>query len=226
MHVLRSTYLPAYMALVRHPYTSDPFPLTVPAPTAYPCSHPHHNPLQLTTPLNSMQRETAVLDLFLSVKVREDVWADDTEFHLEREESFKDMFDLLQPRSRLEDLVRVYGEKAGVVAVEAPAAVGTASPVGASPFPLAIGGARPAASSPTCRTISASKPAHSHSPKPIPFSALSVSFSPRTVGLVLTSRSGRRTIVEVPRARRDEPLETAAKRLVRELGAWLQEQGR
>ena len=219
MHVLRSTYLPAYMSLVRPHYSSDPFPLTAPTPRIYPSTHPQHNPLQLTTPLNSMQRETAVLDLFLSVKVREDVWADESEFHLEREESFKDMFDLMQPRSRLEDLVRGYGERAGAIAVDA-----TVSTVASSPFPLAIGGSRPVPASPTCRTFSNSRSPQAQSPPLIPFTALSVSFSTRTVGLILTSRSGRRTIVEVARMRRDEPLETAAKRLVAELRLWLQEQ--
>lgn len=218
MHVLRSTYLPAYMSLVRQPYTSDPFPLTAPTSSSTISSS------QLTAPLNSMQRETAVLDLYLSVKVREDVWADDSELHLEREESFKDLFDLMQPRARTEDLVRAYGEKAGVIAVEsAGVGSGCASPANAS-FPMAIGVRPPASSSGICRTIP--KAQHSNSPKPIPFSSLSVSFSTRAVGLVLTSRSGRRTIVEVPRSRRDESLETAAKRLVRELSVWVHEQGR
>lgn len=62
-----------------------------------------------------MQRETRVLDLYIALKVREDVWADESELHLEREESFKDLFDLMQPRARLEDLVRAYGRRDGVV---------------------------------------------------------------------------------------------------------------
>jgi hypothetical protein len=132
----------------------------------------------------------------------------------------------MQPRSRLEDLVRLYGEKAGVVIVESSSSGGLTTTSSSSPFPLAIGGTRPGPTTPTCRTIPMSPKSPSHGPRPIPFSALSVSFSPRSVGLVLTSRSGRRTIVEVPRARRDEPLETAAKRLVQELAVWLQGQGR
>lgn len=52
-------------------------------------------------PLQSLQRETAVLDLFIAAKVREDVWLDETELHLEREETFKDLFDLNQVRLRL-----------------------------------------------------------------------------------------------------------------------------
>ncbi|KAH9925642.1 uncharacterized protein BXZ73DRAFT_91072 [Epithele typhae] len=112
MHVLRSSYLPAYAALVRSPYTSDPFPHAASA----------------TTPA---QRETRVLDLFIALKVREDVWTDESELHLEREESFKDLFDLMQPRARLEDLVRLYGVRDGAVAVPLPSGatpVATSSP--------------------------------------------------------------------------------------------------
>jgi hypothetical protein len=59
-------------------------------------------------------------------------------------------------------------------------------------------------------------------PAPIPFSALSVSFSTRRVGLVLTVAASRRkrTIVEVPRGR-DDRLESTAKKLVKELAVWL-----
>ena len=35
---------------------------------------------------------------------------------IQREEAFSDLFELMQPRSRLEDLVREYGVAAGVVA--------------------------------------------------------------------------------------------------------------
>ncbi|KAI0028944.1 hypothetical protein K488DRAFT_80422 [Vararia minispora EC-137] len=106
MHVLRSSYLPAYSSLLRHPYSSDPFPLASSTPSD----------VSVERILPSLQRETTVLDLFIAVKVREDVWADDSELHLEREESFRDLFDLMQPRARVEDLVRVQGERAGVIA--------------------------------------------------------------------------------------------------------------
>ena len=52
-----------------------------------------------------------MLDLFICAKVREDVWFDETELHVEREE----LFDLSQPRARLEDLIRHYGARTGVV---------------------------------------------------------------------------------------------------------------
>lgn len=190
MHVLRSTYLPAYTSRIRVPYTSDPFPYSAPSVVSS-GSHSASGSI-LPSPLNAVQRETAVLDLFLAVKVREDVWLDDTELHLEREESFRDLFDLMQPRARLEDLVRVYGVREGVV---------SAGPSAYSSF---------AAASPTVSRFA-----------PIHFSSLSVSFSSRLVGLILLTKGAKRTIVETARGR-DERLEIAAKRLVIELRLWVE----
>jgi hypothetical protein len=172
MHVLRSTYLPSYSSLIRRPYSSDPFP-HIPSDAA------------ISSQSAIQSRETKVLDLFISLKVREDVYMDDSEFHLEREESFKDLFDLMQPKSRIEDLVRVYGLKEAVICLS------------------------------DQQTTSSSKQL-----APVCFSTLSVSFSSRKVGLVMTGKGTKRTIVEVPRTK-DEKLEVAAKRLVKELKAWL-----
>ncbi|KAG5352544.1 hypothetical protein C0989_001761 [Termitomyces sp. Mn162] len=110
MHVLRSTHIPAYDQLVRAPYTSDPFPLLAPqvqtvnsSPYApIPPSNQHQH--QHASPLSTIQRETVVLDKFIALKVREDVLADESELHLERDEAYKDLFDHAQPRARLEDL--------------------------------------------------------------------------------------------------------------------------
>lgn len=85
MHTLRSAYLSSYAQLVRLPYTSDPFPPIAPSNSTSPV-------------LFSGNRETRVLDLYIALKVREDVWMDETELHLERDESFKDLFDLMQVR--------------------------------------------------------------------------------------------------------------------------------
>jgi hypothetical protein len=179
MHVLRSTYLPAYDSFIRPPYTSDPFP-QVPIPYTQSTSG---------SPLESVQRETQVLDLFIALKVREDVWMDDSELHLEREESFKDLFELNQPRARLEDLVRIYGLREGVISVSAP------------------GSSTPRSNQPRMQ--------------PIPFSVLSVSFSTRKAALLLSSSTrAKRSIIEIPR-RKEEKLEVAAKKLVKELAAWL-----
>ncbi|KAI9457868.1 hypothetical protein HD554DRAFT_2029917 [Boletus coccyginus] len=195
MHVLRSTYLPAYGFLIRSPYTSDPFPLS--SPTSSPPG-----------PIETTQRETQVLDLFIALKVREDVMMDDTEFHLEREEAFKDLFDLMQPRSRLEDLVRYYGLREGVVHTTPPG-ISSSPSASMSQLRITIG-----STSSSNRRTSATRPT------PLPFSMLSVSFSPRKVGLVLTTTSRKRTILEIARTK-DEKLEVTAKQLVKQLKIWL-----
>ncbi|KAJ7701778.1 hypothetical protein B0H17DRAFT_1128014 [Mycena rosella] len=244
MNVLRSIYLPAYDQLIRAPYTSDPFPHT-------------HAPATRSA-LASLQRETVTLDLFIALKVREDVWTDDSELHLERDESFTDLFNLMQPRSRLEDLVREYGVEQGVIYVDrrrarsgtpassvsdlrvteqAPrstvlrsaasyasltARLSTASSAGSSTsfWRMTMGKGKAKAAAPV------PLPSTKVTINPLPFSALSVSFSSRRVGLVLTTHgSGRstgskRTVVEVARTR-DEQLEVAARRLVWDLKDWL-----
>ncbi|KAH0579594.1 hypothetical protein H2248_002445 [Termitomyces sp. 'cryptogamus'] len=112
-HVLRSTHIPAYNQLVRAPYTSDPFPLlvtqvqTVNSSPYAPIPPSNQNQYQHASPLSTIQRETVILDKFIALKVREDVWADDSELHLERDEAYKDLFDHVQPCARLEDQVRV-----------------------------------------------------------------------------------------------------------------------
>jgi len=107
MHTLRSTYFETYISLVQPPYTSDPFPFN---------STESCDASALTLPpIKSLQRETEVFDLFIALKAREDVWIDETVLHLEREESFKDLFFMLQPRRRLEDLLREYGVRYGCI---------------------------------------------------------------------------------------------------------------
>lgn len=196
-HVLRSTYLPAYNSMIRPSYSSDPFPFSSSASTSS---------------CDTLQRETKVLDLFIALKVHEDVMVDDSCFHLEREDSFKDLFDLMQPRSRLEDLVRHYGIREGVVHTN-PSGVNVSSS-SSSIFRLNNSG-----------TGSASTSKRTSDPIAVPFSALSISFSPRRVGLVLTTSGRKRTIVDVARTR-DEKLEVTAKKLVRELKVWLSDGSR
>ncbi|KZT39471.1 hypothetical protein SISSUDRAFT_984734 [Sistotremastrum suecicum HHB10207 ss-3] len=198
MNVLRSTYLPSYTSMVRPPYTSDPFPMSA-------SSDPGPN----GSPLNSIQRETAVLDLYLSAKAREDLWLDDTELHLEREETFKDLFDLNQPRARIEDLVRYYGARSGVISSFTPNPSSPTSPTDPSSASASHSSHPPSPSG-------SSAPPQPSNPG-IPFSSLSISFSPRRVALLYASSSqpGRkRTIAEADRAR-DEKLEHVAKRLVK-----------
>lgn len=245
MNVLRSIYLPAYDSLIRPPYSSDPFPHT-------------HSQSSPRSSLASLQRETSVLDHFIALKVREDVWIDDSSLHLERDESFTDLFNLMQPRSRLEDLIREYGVSEGVIYVDrrrprtpgASAVDLRAADPASAPTSTILRSAASYASL-TARLSTASAPSSSGSSfwrmttgkgkgkavapvkppsqkitiNPLAFSALSVSFSSRRAGLVLTTFGGRstgskRTVVEVTRTR-DEQLEVAARRLVWELRDWL-----
>lgn len=83
MHILRSTYLPDYASHIKPYYSSDPFPLSTPSP------------LDPTFTLHSLQRETAVLDQFILLKIKEDIKYDESELHLEGE-GFKDIIELLQ----------------------------------------------------------------------------------------------------------------------------------
>ncbi|KAG2006070.1 hypothetical protein CC2G_002418 [Coprinopsis cinerea AmutBmut pab1-1] len=238
MHVLRSTYLPAYTSLLRPYYSSDPFPST-PVPQAH------------GSTLNTVQRETPILDQFIALKVREDVFADDSELHLEREDMFKDIFDHSQPKARLEDLVRIYGVKEGVVTLAPPGVVtytststssssskDTVMPARPNMPPPSPGGSTGRSStsrffSAFMRSSSSRSKSKSPSPpptarqsattkrkiRPVPFALLSVTFSTRKVGLQLmsTETGAKRTIVEVQRMSRDENLEAAASRIVAEL---------
>ncbi|KAH7882752.1 hypothetical protein F5I97DRAFT_1908128 [Phlebopus sp. FC_14] len=193
MHVLRSTYLSAYQSCIRTPYTSDPFPLA-------------SSSTAVGSPLGTIQRETRVLDLFIALKVHEDVMMDESELHLEREESFKDLFDLMQPRSRLEDLVRCYGVRARVVHIDPPGAAASPSSV-----------SRVNNNSASARSTSQGAKLGGQR---VPFSSLSVSFAPRGVGLVLTSTGVKRTIVTVARKEGDT-LEVLAEKLTNQLKVWL-----
>lgn len=58
-----------------------------------------------------------MLDRFLVLKICDDVRADETELHLGSEDSFADIFDLMQPRSRVEDLLRLFGVQTEVISV-------------------------------------------------------------------------------------------------------------
>jgi hypothetical protein len=142
---------------------------------------------------------------------------DDSELHLEREESFKDLFDLMQPRSRMEDLVRYYGVREGVICVgsSSPSAAAAGSS-GSSRYATPTSFSRPTT------TSSRTRPRQPQ-PQPLPFSSLSISFSPRTIGLVLSTNPGgrKKTIVTITRSSREEKLEVSAKRLVRDLGFWI-----
>ena len=102
MHILRSTYLPAYDRLVRPPNSSDPFPSAHCTEEMSSVVLPHH-------------RELRVLDRFIALLSHEERLLDASELHLPREEAYRDIFDIMQPRSRIEDLVAVEGQECGVI---------------------------------------------------------------------------------------------------------------
>jgi len=262
MHVLRSTYLPSYQSLIRPPYTSDPFPLAVPSsPSGETSNPPAYAPTSLSSassdglptasPLVSLQRETVILDRYIVLKVIQDVLADDTELHIGREESFRDLFDVAQPRARLEDLVRMYGVQDGVVSVPG---ITRKKSEGLKVYGSYTGktnkNSSTSSSPPTSPLISSPQlpqvpkqsrslfsflkksppsPSQQHpAPRlpiqPLPFNLLTISFSPRKVGLVYNRT---RTITEVQRAstlgeRKAEMLELLARELVRGLREYLE----
>lgn len=96
MHFLRSSFLDAYVGLVKAPYTTDPFPLEPPEANLPPG---YVRPSGIT----SLQRETAVLDRFIAIKCGEDVRLHETELHLDLDH-FKDIYDLSQV-SYLDDAI-------------------------------------------------------------------------------------------------------------------------
>ncbi|KAJ3737334.1 hypothetical protein DFJ43DRAFT_987733, partial [Lentinula guzmanii] len=198
MHILRSTYLPAYDSLIRSPYTSDPFSSSVLT--------------TLSSDSGPVHRELASLDLFIALLAHEDLLLDATSLHLPREEAYKDLFDMVQPRSRLEDLILEEGVKAGLVTSTPPS---PSTPTGSGSF--ASNDAKeynPNSPTPTPDPPSTSSTARLKSRiNPLPFDALGVSFSPRRVALIYTPAVSAKTLVEVSRGR-DEQLEVSAKRLI------------
>ncbi|KAI6037860.1 hypothetical protein EDC04DRAFT_2897170 [Pisolithus marmoratus] len=64
---------------------------------------------------------------FIAIKTRGDLFTDASELHLCGDKPPEDLFDLTQPRSRLEDLVRHYGMCEGVVLITSTSAIGSSS---------------------------------------------------------------------------------------------------
>ncbi|EJD05193.1 uncharacterized protein FOMMEDRAFT_166819 [Fomitiporia mediterranea MF3/22] len=138
MHILRSTFLPHYMQRVRPPYSSDPFPHTSlsshrPGDPSSARSGAHGTQTSISV-VSSMQCESEVLDRYILHQLHEDVFADDSSLNLAHPERLRDLFDFMQPRARLMDLVRMYGVGAGLISLsdsdadaEIESAIGTAS---------------------------------------------------------------------------------------------------
>ncbi|KAI6016731.1 hypothetical protein EDC04DRAFT_3144586 [Pisolithus marmoratus] len=151
------------------------------------------NVIRDLTPFNTFQREAHVLD---TIRTREDLFMDVSRLHLGGDELFEDLFDLMQLRSRLGNLVRHYGRYEGVVHIISTSATGSSS---TAPLDSVSSGSN-----------------RSQKRTSIPFSAISIAFPPRKVGLTLTSSVRKRTTLEVPRIP-NEKLEVVAKKLVKGL---------
>lgn len=102
MHILRSIYFPAYCRFIRPPYTSDPIP-----------SHLEHS----SSVVIPNHRELAVLDRFIVLVSHEDQRLHASDLQLPREEAYRDLFDIMQPKNRMEDLVYTIGRQLGAVCV-------------------------------------------------------------------------------------------------------------
>lgn len=102
------------MRHVLRPFSSDPFPTSVPAvarnahaprsgasSTATAALEPAAQVMQhsVTTPIVSTQRETAILDLFILIRSRQDMRSDESDLYLDNEdERYRDMFNFMQVR--------------------------------------------------------------------------------------------------------------------------------
>ena len=244
MHILRSTFLPHYVRFVRPPYTTDPFPQSSNEGTARAhltaATSRASSQTQTVVPTSASQSESEVLDRFILFQLHEDVFSDDSSLHTARPDTLRDLFDFMQPRARLADLMRAYGSKAELftssLSLPSPSTVSaTETGVGmvAASRMMSDRPLPPSEPSRSTRTpkaedtkavyipatsTSMSNPGPHSKKRQIAHTALRVSFSPRSVGLVYIPQG--RTIVQVP-YERGEPLERAASRLVRGLSGWL-----
>ncbi|KIY65191.1 hypothetical protein CYLTODRAFT_492501 [Cylindrobasidium torrendii FP15055 ss-10] len=100
MHILRSIYFPAYCRFIRPPYTSDPIPSLMGNASS--------------SEVNA-HRELAVLDRFIVLVSHEDQRLQASDLQLPREEAYRDLFDIMQPKNRMEDLVLTIGRQLGAV---------------------------------------------------------------------------------------------------------------
>ncbi|CAO1625434.1 unnamed protein product [Sympodiomycopsis kandeliae] len=91
MSHLRSHYLPRYLSRVRQRYSSDPW-----------------------TDLAIARRETKVLDLFIALEVKISTSKYSSEL-LDSSESSDELFDIYQPRARLEDIIIEKGIQSGIL---------------------------------------------------------------------------------------------------------------
>lgn len=257
MHILRSTFLPHYVRFIRPPYTTDPFPHTShesthvlpddPSPSQTRGSQPHLRS-QTVVLTSASQSESEVLDRFILFQLHEDVFSGDSSLHTARPDTLRDLFDFMQPRARLADLVRMYGERAGLfssimdvkpvvreertegrmVMIERHATGNsTFARLDSTQYPTEFACSQPSATTLTSKveySPSTSNAQENDLPflphSRIPHTSFRITFSTRTVGLVYVPHG--RTVVQVFRER-DEMLESSASQLVKGLKGWLVE---
>ncbi|KAI6012047.1 hypothetical protein EDC04DRAFT_2762337, partial [Pisolithus marmoratus] len=64
---------------------------------------------------------------FIAIKTRGGLFTDTSKLHLGGDKPFKDLFDLTQPCSHLEDLIRQYGMCEGIVHITSSSVIGLSS---------------------------------------------------------------------------------------------------
>ncbi|KAI6032545.1 hypothetical protein EDC04DRAFT_3091545 [Pisolithus marmoratus] len=124
-------WLVYHLRLVNHAFFIDP-PTFQPTLLSFALLTPriHSNVTRdflCPTRLNTVQREARVLDVFIAIETREDLFTHASELHLGRCKLFKDLFDLMQPRSHIENLVRHYGMGEGLVHITSTSAIGSST---------------------------------------------------------------------------------------------------
>lgn len=97
MSLLRTHYLPAYIRQVCPPFTTDPWPASSSSSSF--------------SPKYASCRETRVLDLYVAAETKRD--SEHFESELLEQPGMGNLFDLHQPRARLEDLIAQRGTMSG-----------------------------------------------------------------------------------------------------------------
>ncbi|PWN50350.1 hypothetical protein IE53DRAFT_368986 [Violaceomyces palustris] len=125
MHILRSSHLDRYLSKVKEPFTSDPYPhpstssetttttanKAQPPPPSYTRFQPDPASLLIQ---DDLKRETSILDMFISLSIKERMQTFESQL-LISDQSQDDLFALLQPQARLEDLLYEMGSVSGTV---------------------------------------------------------------------------------------------------------------
>ncbi|KAJ7595793.1 hypothetical protein C8J56DRAFT_923257 [Mycena floridula] len=166
MHVLRGAFIGSYGRMVRRGYSSDPLTAT---------------------------RELATLDLFIALSTHESHLLDASCLHNSRDEAFRDLFEIMQPKTRLEDLVEremqeIRDQKSPYINSPAPSVETIIVPQRKKSWWKAWGKRSETAvmSSQQGSTVTLATPKKAPLP---PFSSLSIKFEPRSVSVLMVDES-------------------------------------